>query len=240
MSRLSSLKRINGSLVRVYSSIFSNNGSSVRPYSTTISQGNFFAGNSSLLAKQSSHDEFHQFTPVRGLATEKKDNPPEKQIFVEIYTDPAEAVKEIPSNSTILVGGFGLCGVPETLLKGLVESKVKDLTVVSNEGGVQHHGLDMLFDTKQIKKMVCSFIGENKEFQRQFLSGELEVELVPQGSLIEKIRCGGAGIPAFYTPTGVNTLVHLGGEPIRFGSDGKLLVKSEPKEVTNIFHLTLD
>lgn len=83
--------------------------------------------------------------------------------------------------------------------------------------------------------MICSFIGENKEFQRQFLSGELEVELTPQGTLIEKIRAGGAGIPAFYTPTGVNTLVHLGGEPIRFGPDGSLVIKSPPKEVN--FHL---
>ena len=151
-------------------------------------------------------------------------------VFVDIYTNPLDAVKDIPSNSSILVGGFGLCGVPETLIKGLVQTKVKDLTVISNEGGVHHHGLDMLFETKQIKKMVCSFIGENKEFQRQFLSGELEVELTPQGTLIEKIRCGGAGVPAFYTPTGVNTLVHLGGEPIRFGPDGQIAVKSDPKE----------
>lgn len=125
-----------------------------------------------------------------------------------------------------------MCGVPEALIKTLVDMKVKDLTIVSNEGGVNHHGLDMLLETKQIKKMVCSFIGENKEFQRQFLSGELEVELVPQGTLIEKIRAGGAGIPAFYTPTGVNTLVHLGGEPIRFDSDGQIKVKSDPKEVS--------
>ena len=142
-----------------------------------------------------------------------------------------DAVALVESGSTILVGGFGLCGVPESLLKGLVDTKVKDLIIISNEGGVHHHGLDMLFETKQIKRIICSYIGENKEFQRQFLSGELEVELIPQGTLIEKIRCGGAGIPAFYTPTGVNTLVHLGGEPIKFGPDGQIKVKSEPKEV---------
>jgi 3-oxoacid CoA-transferase len=162
----------------------------------------------------------------------------EKHTFVEITNDPVEAVREIPSNSRVMIGGFGLCGVPEALIEGLAATKVKDLTVISNEGGAHHHGLDQLFDTKQIKRMVCSFIGDNKEFQRQFLSGELEVELVPQGNLVERIRCGGAGIPAFYTPTGVNTVVHLGGNPIKF-QDGKISVKSEPKEVISKFNKTL-
>jgi 3-oxoacid CoA-transferase len=154
----------------------------------------------------------------------------DKQTFVEIYTDPSEAVKEITSGSRVLIGGFGLCGVPEALLDGLVATKVNDLFVITNEGGAHHHGLDKLLDTKQIKRIVCSFIGENKEFQRQFLSGELEVELVPQGNLVERIRCGGAGIPAFYTPTGVGTVVHLGGNPIKF-ENGKITMKSDPKEV---------
>ena len=136
------------------------------------------------------------------------------------------------SNQTLMVGGFGLVGVPEALIKALsVRTDVKNMTVISNEGGVNHHGLDMMLDSRQIKKFVCSFIGENKNFQRQFLSGELDVELVPQGTLIEKIRSGGAGIPAFYTSTGVNTLVHLGGEPIRFAKDGSLEAQSEPKDV---------
>ncbi|CAF0718051.1 unnamed protein product [Brachionus calyciflorus] len=166
------------------------------------------------------------FPMIRKLHTENE----AKKTLTEIYTDPSLAIKDIKSGMNVLVGGFGLVGVPESLLKALSKTQVKDLVVISNEGGVNHRGLDMLFDTKQIRKMVCSFIGENKEFQRQFLSGELEVELVPQGTLVEKIRCGGAGIPAFYTPTGVNTLVHLGGEPIRFASDGSLKVKSPPKE----------
>lgn len=154
----------------------------------------------------------------------------QRKTLTEIYDDPTKAIHDIKSGMNILVGGFGLVGVPESLLKAISKTQIKDLVVISNEGGVNHRGLDMLFETKQIRKMICSFIGENKEFQRQFLSGELEVELVPQGTLVEKIRCGGAGIPAFYTPTGVNTLVHLGGEPIRFGSDGSLKIKSPPKE----------
>lgn len=152
--------------------------------------------------------------------------------LVEILENPEEAVRDIKSDQTLMVGGFGLVGVPEALIKALSTRKdVKNMTVISNEGGVNHHGLDMMLDARQIKKFVCSFIGENKNFQRQFLSGEMDVELVPQGTLIEKIRSGGAGIPAFYTSTGVNTLVHLGGEPIRFAKDGTLEVQSEPKEV---------
>lgn len=159
-----------------------------------------------------------------------KNSKNQKNALTEILDNPADAIRDIKSNSTLLIGGFGLVGVPEALIKEIAKTDIKDLTIISNEGGVNDHGLDILFDTHQIRKMICSFIGENKEFQRQFLSGELEVELTPQGTLIEKIRAGGAGIPAFYTPTGVNTLVHLGGEPIRFGPDGALKIKSTPKE----------
>lgn len=152
--------------------------------------------------------------------------------LVEILESSEQAVRDIKSNQTLMVGGFGLVGVPEALIKALSTRKdVQNLTVISNEGGVNHHGLDMMLDSRQIKRFVCSFIGENKNFQRQFLSGDLDVELVPQGTLIEKIRSGGAGIPAFYTSTGVNTMVHLGGEPIRFSRDGTLIVESEPKDV---------
>ena len=129
-----------------------------------------------------------------------------------IYSSFSEAVKDIKDGSTIMVGGFGLCGIPENLLVALVEKGVKDLTVISNNCGVDDWGLGLLLRNKQIKKMIGSYVGENKEFERQVLSGEIEVELVPQGTLAEKIRAGGAGIPAFYTPAGVGTPIAEGKE----------------------------
>ncbi|WP_377891224.1 CoA transferase subunit A [Alkalihalobacillus sp. R86527] len=130
-----------------------------------------------------------------------------------------EAVQDIKDGSTIMVGGFGLVGIPEQMILGLVESGVKDLTVISNNCGVDEWGLGLLLKKKQIKKMIGSYVGENKEFERQVLSGELEVELIPQGTLAERIRAGGAGIPAFYTPAGVGTEVAKGKETRVF--DGK-------------------
>src|SRR5262249_27189897 len=118
-----------------------------------------------------------------------------------------EAVRDVADGATLVVGGFGLCGIPENLIAALVRSGVRDLTVVSNNCGVDDWGLGLLLQTRQIRKMVSSYVGENAEFERQFLSGELQVELVPQGTLAERMRAGGAGIPAFYTPTGVGTLV---------------------------------
>jgi 3-oxoacid CoA-transferase subunit A len=118
-----------------------------------------------------------------------------------------EAVRDVFDGATLVVGGFGLCGIPENLIAALVRKGVKDLTVVSNNCGVDDWGLGLLLQTRQIRKMVSSYVGENAEFERQFLSGELEVDLVPQGTLAERMRAGGAGIPAFYTPTGVGTLV---------------------------------
>lgn len=151
--------------------------------------------------------------------------------LVEVYTDPDKAVRDIKSDQTLMVGGFGLVGVPEALIRSLSKrAEVKNMTVISNEGGVNEHGLDLMLRAGQVSRFVCSFIGENKFFQKKFLSGELDVELVPQGTLIEKIRSGGAGIPAFYTSTGVNTLVHMGGEPIRFSKKGTLEVTSIPKD----------
>ncbi|MDF0726126.1 CoA transferase subunit A [Cytobacillus sp. S13-E01] len=129
-----------------------------------------------------------------------------------IYSSFSEAVKDIKDGSTIMVGGFGLCGIPENLLVALVEKGVKDLTVISNNCGVDDWGLGLLLRNKQIKKMIGSYVGENKEFERQVLSGEIEVELVPQGTLAEKIRAGGAGIPAFFTPAGVGTPIAEGKE----------------------------
>jgi 3-oxoacid CoA-transferase subunit A len=123
-----------------------------------------------------------------------------------------EAVSDVSDGAVLVVGGFGLCGIPENLVAALVRRGVKDLTVVSNNCGVDDWGLGLLLKTRQIRKMVSSYVGENAEFERQFLSGELEVDLVPQGTLAERMRAGGAGIPAFYTPAGVGTLVAEGKE----------------------------
>jgi 3-oxoacid CoA-transferase subunit A len=123
-----------------------------------------------------------------------------------------DAIRDVLDGATLVVGGFGLCGIPENLIAALVRKGSKDLTVVSNNCGVDDWGLGLLLQTRQIRKMVSSYVGENAEFERQFLSGELEVDLVPQGTLAERMRAGGAGIPAFYTPTGVGTLVAEGKE----------------------------
>src|SRR5688500_13126021 len=123
-----------------------------------------------------------------------------------------EAVKDIPDNATIMMGGFGLCGIPENCIQALLHKGVKGLTFISNNAGVDDWGIGLLLQTRQVKKMVSSYVGENKEFERQCLSGELEVELVPQGTLAERIRAGGAGIPAFFTPTGYGSDVAHGKE----------------------------
>ncbi|OAS89253.1 MULTISPECIES: CoA transferase subunit A [Metabacillus] len=141
----------------------------------------------------------------------------------KIFTSFEDAVKEIKDGMTLMVGGFGLVGIPENLIKALCESNVKDLTVISNNCGVDDWGLGLLLKNKQIKKMISSYVGENKEFERQVLSGELEVQLTPQGSLAEKIRAGGAGIPAFYTPAGVGTPIAEGREIREFNSKDYLL-----------------
>ena len=125
-----------------------------------------------------------------------------------------DAVADVPEGATILAGGFGLCGIPETLIAALVKKGVGKLTVVSNNAGVDDFGLGLLLQTRQIAKMISTYVGENDTFERQFLTGELEVELVPQGTFAERIRAGGAGIPAFYTPTGFGTQIALGGLPM--------------------------
>jgi 3-oxoacid CoA-transferase subunit A len=134
-----------------------------------------------------------------------------------------EAVADVADGATIVVGGFGLCGIPENLIAALVRRGVKNLTVVSNNCGVDDWGLGLLLAPRQIRKMVSSYVGENAEFERQFLSGELEVELVPQGTLAERMRAGGAGIPAFYTPAGAGTLVAEGKETRTFDGRDYLL-----------------
>uniref|UniRef100_A0A8C4PP43 3-oxoacid CoA-transferase n=1 Tax=Equus asinus asinus TaxID=83772 RepID=A0A8C4PP43_EQUAS len=149
----------------------------------------------------------------------------------KFYTNPVEAVKDIPDGATVLVGGFGLCGIPENLIGALLKTGVKGLTAVSNNAGVDNFGLGLLLRSKQIKRMVSSYVGENAEFERQYLAGELEVELTPQGTLAERIRAGGAGVPAFYTSTGYGTLVQEGGSPIKYNTDGSIAIASKPREV---------
>ena len=149
----------------------------------------------------------------------------------KVYQSAREACADIPSGATLLAGGFGLCGIPENCIRALRELGVKDLTVVSNNCGVDDFGLGVLLRNKQIKKMISSYVGENKEFERQYLSGELEVELCPQGTLAERVRAGGAGIPAFYTPTGAGTAVSDGGLPLKYAADGSVAKSSPKKEV---------
>ncbi|MCG7319156.1 CoA transferase subunit A [Brevibacillus laterosporus] len=132
--------------------------------------------------------------------------------MAKIFESYHDMVADIHDEATLLVGGFGLCGIPENLIIALHDKGVQGLTVVSNNCGVDDWGLGLMLQQKQIKKMVSSYVGENKEFERQFLSGELEVELTPQGTLAERIRAGGAGIPAFYTPAGVGTPIAEGRE----------------------------
>ena len=132
------------------------------------------------------------------------------------------ALEGIANDMTLMVGGFGLCGIPENSIAALVRSGVKGLTCISNNAGVDDFGLGLLLQTKQIRKMISSYVGENAEFERQMLSGELEVELIPQGTLAERCRAGGAGIPAFFTPAGYGTEVAEGQETRAF--DGKMYV----------------
>src|SRR5258705_10240831 len=130
----------------------------------------------------------------------------------KVVASEAEAVRDIADGNTLVVGGFGLCGIPENLINALVKKGVKGLTCVSNNAGVDNWGLGLLLQTKQIRKMVSSYVGENAEFERQFLAGELDVEFCPQGTLAERMRAGGAGIPAFFTPARYGTVVAEGKE----------------------------
>lgn len=141
----------------------------------------------------------------------------------KVFPSVMEAVQDISNGATLLVGGFGLVGIPENLISALCERGVRDLTCVSNNCGVDDWGLGLLLKAQQIRKMISSYVGENKTFEKQFLSGELEVELVPQGTLAERIRAGGAGIPAFYTPAGVGTPIAEGKEVRTFAGREYLL-----------------
>ncbi len=143
----------------------------------------------------------------------------------------AEAVAVIRDGASLAVGGFGLCGIPSVLIDAVLESGAKDLSVVSNNCGVDGVGLGVLLGAGRIDRITASYVGENKEFARQYLAGELEVELTPQGTLAEKLRAGGAGIAAFYTPTGVGTQIAEGGLPWRYDTHGGIAKASPPKEV---------
>lgn len=149
----------------------------------------------------------------------------------KVYENAQAALQDIVQDGqTLAVGGFGLCGIPEALIAALKDTGAKQLTCISNNAGVDGFGLGLLLETKQIKKMISSYVGENKEFERQYLNGELEVELTPQGTLAEKLRAGGAGIPAFFTQTGVGTLI----------ADGKEVREFEGKEYILENSLTAD
>ena len=148
----------------------------------------------------------------------------------KVRASAAEAVADIPHGASLAVGGFGLSGIPDVLIQALHAHGTTGLRVVSNNCGVDGRGLGVLLSAGRIARVTGSYVGENKEFARQYLSGELEVELVPQGTLAERLRAGGAGIPAFYTPAGVGTQVAHGGLPWRYATDGTVALASPPKE----------
>jgi 3-oxoacid CoA-transferase subunit A len=152
----------------------------------------------------------------------------------KVVASAAEAVADVADGATLAVGGFGLCGVPIALIDALLERGSRELTTISNNCGVDDQALGVLLYAGRIRKTISSFVGGNKELARLYLSGQLEVELTPQGSLAERLRAGGAGIPAFYTPTGVGTMVADGGIPVRYDADGNVVKVSEPKE-TRVF-----
>ncbi len=149
----------------------------------------------------------------------------------KVVASAAEAVADIGDGASLAVGGFGLCGVPVELIDALVASGAGGLAVVSNNCGVDGWGLGRLLDAHRISRVTASYVGENREFGRQFLDGELEVELIPQGTLAERLRAGGSGIPAFYTSAGVGTLIEEGGLPWRYAPDGAVSLASPPREV---------
>ena len=151
----------------------------------------------------------------------------------KVYASAEEALKGVVADGqTIAVGGFGLCGIPEALIAALRDSGVQNLTCVSNNAGVDGFGLGQLLNTRQIKKMIASYVGENKEFERQYLAGELELEFTPQGTLAEKLRAGGAGIPAFFTRTGVGTIVAEGKEVREFDGEQYVMERSIVPDVS--------
>jgi 3-oxoacid CoA-transferase subunit A len=147
----------------------------------------------------------------------------------KVIASAAQAVADIPAGAVIACGGFGICGIPTVLIDALVERGITDLEIISNNCGTDGVGLGRLLENRQIRRIVASYVGENKEFAHQYLSGELEVELTPQGTLAERLRAAGVGMPAFYTVTGMGTQVARGGLPWRYGQDGSVALASPPK-----------
>ncbi|KAF7414687.1 hypothetical protein HZH68_003176 [Vespula germanica] len=152
----------------------------------------------------------------------------------KIFNSVDEVVSDIHDGAKLLVGGFGLCGIPENLITALLKKEIKQLTVVSNNAGTENAGLGKLLKEQRIKRMIASYVGENPEFEKQYLSGQLEVELTPQGTLAERVRAGGSGIPAFYTPTALGTIVQEGNVIIKYDKDGNAEISGEPRS-TNQF-----
>jgi len=152
----------------------------------------------------------------------------------KVYDSATEAVDDIGDGARVAVGGFGLCGIPDALIRAVAESSATNLEVFSNNCGIDDHGLGILLSMGRIRRVIASYVGENKEFARQYLAGELEVELTPQGTLAERLRAGGTGIPAFYTPAGVATPVSEGGIPWRYAPDGSVAISS-PRKETRVF-----
>ncbi|KAG5328778.1 SCOT1 transferase, partial [Acromyrmex heyeri] len=151
----------------------------------------------------------------------------------KIFTNIEEAVSDVHDGAKLLVGGFGLCGIPENLIAAILKKGSKDLTLVSNNAGVEDFGLGILLKEHRVKRMIASYVGENPEFERQYLSGQLEVELTPQGTLAERVRAGGAGIPAFYTPTAFGTIVQEGNVIIKYDKNGNAEISGEPRNVNH-------
>jgi len=149
----------------------------------------------------------------------------------KVVSSPGAAIEGITDGMTLAVGGFGLCGIPSVLIRAIHDAGLSELEAISNNCGVDDWGLGILLRDKRIRRMVASYVGENKEFARQYLAGELEVELTPQGTLAERLRAGGAGVPAFFTATGVGTQIAEGGLPWRYAADGSVAVSSPAKEV---------
>lgn len=150
---------------------------------------------------------------------------------VKFYTDPVKAVEGIKDGASVMLGGFGLCGIPENLIGALKTKGVRDLKIISSNVGVDDFGLGILLASRQVRRVVCSYLGENKLCEQLYLAGKLELEMTPQGTLAERIRAGGTGVPAFYTPTGYGTQVQEGGVPIRYSPEGHLITLSQPREV---------
>jgi 3-oxoacid CoA-transferase subunit A len=152
----------------------------------------------------------------------------------QVYRDPPSATADIPSGASLAVGGFGLCGVPEALINALHDHGTTNLKIVSNNCGTDERGLGVLLAARRISRITASYVGENKEFARQYLAGELTVELCPQGTLAERLRAGGAGIPAFYTAAGTDTLIETGGLAWRYNDAGNV-INASPRKETRTF-----